>query len=80
MPDIMDLFPHLESWDTIQLHARRQELRGDTTQSATQLSDDALRELSCIARILRSRATAAKPRADGSPGGTKRVAPQLSDL
>lgn len=79
MPDIMDLFPHLEGWDTIQLQARRQELRGDTTQSARQLSDDALRELSCIARLLRTRASTAKPRAEGN-GSAKKVIPSLSDL
>lgn len=56
MTDVMDEFQHLNAMSIGELHSRRQELIGSGPTS--QLSDDTLRELLAIARILRRRSVA----------------------
>ena len=76
MPDVMDEFPHLKDWETFKLHARYSELRGDPT-AAEPKTDLHLRELVCLARILRGRASTtneSKPKAD------KKTIPSLDAL
>lgn len=61
MTDVMDeFFPLLEGKTLGELHSRRQELIGNGPTS--QLSDNTLRELLAIARILRKRSSAPAPK------------------
>lgn len=55
MTDVMDDFPHLNDKSLGELHSRRQELIG--SGPVTHLSDDTLRELLALARILRRRSS-----------------------
>lgn len=73
MPDVMDLFPHLSEWETPRLHARYTELAGDKTKRK---SDDELRELVCLSRILRTRASTANT----APKREKALAPTTDML
>jgi len=61
MPDVMDEFAHLEKLETTALHLRMAELRGTTSMDAAisgnDLSDQSLKELVCIMRLLRGRAS-----------------------
>lgn len=83
MPDVMDLFPHLKDLETIQLHARREELKGFASRDSRPHTDDELRELVCIMRLLRTRAsmTTKSGRAPGEGGGsTRKVVPTAEML
>lgn len=55
MPDVMDAFPHLEALSIPELHQRYAALKG--SGPAGELGDDVLRELVCIARVLRKRSS-----------------------
>jgi len=74
MPNVKDEFLHLNSFETIALHSRRAELIG--TPPRTHLPDEVLRELMCISRLLRDRASISR-RTDSSP---RRSAPSLDML
>lgn len=74
MTDVMDEFPHLNDKTLPELHARYQTLKGEGPSQ--QLSDEVLKELLAISRVLRKRAAA--PTAKTS--SKKAAAPTLDAL
>ena len=77
MPNVMDAFIHLNGWETEALHRRRAELIG--TPPRTDLTDDSLRELMCISRLLRDRASISR-KSEGSSASVRKVSPSLDML
>lgn len=74
MPNVVEEFPHLNDLTQDQLYQRRTSLIGSAPQGDyKQLTDDALKELVVIARVLRRRTSA--PTSAG-----KKVAPSLGML
>lgn len=71
--NVMDEFPDLNALTLPELHAKYQSLKGDGP--SRELSDDDLKQLLAIARVLRRRASAPT-----SKTSTKKIAPSLDAL
>lgn len=75
MPNIMDDFEHLNTWDDTRLLQRQAELKGSTPVG--DLSDAVLQELLAIARVVRRRTTAPNAKTSSSK---RAPAPSLDAL
>ena len=73
MTDVMDEFTHLKNASIGELNSRYQLLK--TSAPVSELSDDTLKELMAIARILRGRTSAPTAKKSSS-----KIAPSLDAL
>lgn len=71
MPDVADLYPQLAALSFDQLNMRRAQLIGDK-KTFQELSNDELRELSCVANLLRRKSS-------GPPKEDKKV-PKIKSI
>jgi hypothetical protein len=78
MSNVMDEFTHLNDCTAVQLFERRSNLIGQAPDGNFKLlSDDVLRELVAIARILRKKVS---PAATRTPAARKPLVPTLDSL